>query len=302
MGLFHEVGPNRAALTVELWLKAPPAPSQAAEARGRASDEEDDERPLPFSEPQTLLRRCLSLPVSRAEVEALQEVEVWALRLCPDGALEIALAREDAGAAAAAVGGAAGREGLARAGTSTRTCAAGVVKAGKWTHVAVTLSTKTQPGQGASSWGSRKEGQPWRQVVEVSLLVNGKPEEVEEFHVRTLESSALKLTKSPTLGPEQNLLPVARFGVWETCPPLFWLGAGISERGGCRVFALGKKGRWITCPGPRGGGPQPCPRLPRDRATVLGLRAKGEHSTHKNVTFVTTSKRTGGGLVWVGGG
>ena len=134
-GLLHR-DPHRSALTVEFWVKVPLESGE--EHTGSGSDDDDDDKQkapalLPWEAPVTLMARQLG------------ECEVWGLKLCPDGALVLALA----GCPEALVTG------------------ASAVKAGKWAHVALTIGTKE------SLWDANKPTIP--QPCKLALFVNGAP-------------------------------------------------------------------------------------------------------------------------------
>jgi len=155
VGLAH-TDPLRSMLTVEAWVMVPHAEDTSGGGGGGGGgedvvvdDDDDDEavRPFPFDRAQTLLTRRVS---PRGSDNDDAGSVVWSLEARPDGSLAVRVGSDPAATAAT------GR---------------GALKAGKWAHLALELSTRNS----LVPWDNAKKApSAARQTCEAALMVDGE--------------------------------------------------------------------------------------------------------------------------------
>lgn len=182
IGFCHEE-PNRSSFTFEVWYFVPPSDEWKEKAATGGSgvqnvdddDDVDDEgeskpAPLPFRSPQTLAVRSLCL----AEDE--KSFDMWSLRLQPSGSLVFQLIDQNDTATSQPFSSEAlnSHRNKKDGASSYFATNAGVISAGKWHHIALTLTSKRY-----LAWDPENPSRP--QTCDVSIIVDGEKVQTEVY-------------------------------------------------------------------------------------------------------------------------
>jgi hypothetical protein len=199
IGFCHE-DPNRSSLTFEMWFFVPPSDAwleKAASSGGGSGsrvadvDEEEDEdgeeedassrkqaAPLPFHVPQTLAVRTLVAREGGGSGGGEEKsLDMWSLRLQPSGSLVVQLIHQDDVPTSQPFSGDIIKPRVERNKDSSSpkshfSTNTGVISAGKWHHIALTLNSRRY-----LAWNPESPTQP--QTCDVTIFVDGEKVQTE---------------------------------------------------------------------------------------------------------------------------